>query len=493
MRLSSASIITYCVALLFAIVSGYLIATKGVAIAGALVALPVLAGFMIWFIRYPKLGVYATLILSFILPILARYVPVAIPFGLGIDALLVLTYVILIFKNWKRFDFSLAYNRVMLLMLIWMGYILFQVANPQAYSFMAWFYSMRGIALYQLLLLGLGFTIFNSKKDCYHFLNIWLGLSILGILWAMKQQFFGVSAAEQAWLDSGQDVTHVLFGKLRVFSYYYDAGTFGAAMGHTCILAAILYLGPYSRRRKIVYLLVSLFSFYALMLSGTRGALAVPAIGGLCYIIMIKNTRILMLGIFVLLSGFIFLKYTSIGSGNYNINRLRTALDPEDASLQVRFINRDRLTAYLADKPFGGGVGTTGGWGQRFSPGTWLAEFEPDGLYTRIRAETGLIGRIFYVLMWCYLLFDCILWVWKQPPGETRNLGMAFISGYAGILMANYGNQVMTQFPISLTTFLCISFLYSMRYWNEKGEVEVPNKETPKMAASNSHASSSWT
>jgi hypothetical protein len=30
---------------------------------------------------------------------------------------------------------------------------------------------------------------------------------------------FGVDAAEQAWLDDGASQTHVLFGKLRIFSF----------------------------------------------------------------------------------------------------------------------------------------------------------------------------------------------------------------------------------------------------------------------------------
>jgi hypothetical protein len=490
--LKADALIKYGISVLLAAACGYLIAQKGISIAVALLALPFIIGFFIVFIRYPKTGIYSALILSFILPILSRYLPVELPFGLGVDALLVLTLLILIFKNWKYLNLSLAHNKVMLFMIAWMAYILLQIANPNAYSIMAWFYSMRGIALYQLFFIGLGLIMFNSKKDFYNFLNVWMGLTVLGILWAIKQKYLGVSAAEQAWLDAGEYKTHVLFGKLRVFSYYFDAGTFGAAMGHSCMVAAVLFTGPYSKRRKAFYLFISLFSFFALMLSGTRGALAVPALGGICYIVMIKNTRILIGGLVVLLAGFVFLKFTTIGAGNYNLDRLRTALDPEDASLQVRLINRDRLTDYLHDKPFGGGLGTVGSWGQRFSPGTWLAEFEPDGLYTRIRAETGLIGRNFYVGIWLFILLDGILWVWRTPPSEKRTLAMAMLAGYAGILLANYGNQVMTQFPIAPTVYLGISFLYSMRKWNEDGEVELEGKETPVMGAS-SRASSSWT
>ncbi|MGB0177585.1 MAG: O-antigen ligase family protein, partial [Owenweeksia sp.] len=232
---------------------------------------------------------------------------------------------------------------------------------------------------------------------------------------------------------------------------------------------------------RIFYIVLGLFAFYALMLSGTRGALAVPGIGGILYLIMTRNFRMLSIGGAILLSGFIFLKYTTIGNANYDVNRLRTALDPKDASLNTRLRNRARLTEYLRDKPFGGGMGTVGSWGQRFSPGTWLANFEPDGLYTRIRAETGLIGRIFYVGMWIFILVRGVVFMWRFPDMERRNISMAILAGYAGILMANYGNSVLTQFPVSITTFISIVFVYNMRYWNEEGHYELPDKPTPRL------------
>ncbi len=476
------TLLKYFISVLLALGSGYLIAHNGISMAGALIGFPIVIGYFILFLHYPKLGLYTVLVISFILPILGRYVPTGIPYGLSVDILLVLSFVILALKHWKKVDLSLAANEVMLLLGLWMLYIILQIFNPLAYSFMAWFYTMRGIALYQLLVFGLCFAIFNSKRDWNLFLQFWLWLSILAIIWAIKQKFLGVSAAEQRWLDDGNAKTHVLFGKLRIFSYYYDAGTFGAAMGQICILCLILFLGPYSKWRKSFYMIVGILSFYALMLSGTRGALAVPGIGGIVYLIMSKNIRMLLIGSGVLLAGFIFLKYTTVGNSVYEINRLRTALDPNDASLNVRLRNRALLTEYLRDKPFGGGLGTTGSWGQRFSPGTWLANFEPDGLYTRIRAETGLVGRIFYVCMWTFFLVRGIGFVWNFEDEERRNIAMAILAGYAGMLVANYGNPVMTQFPISMTTFIAVAFVYSMRYWNEQGEVELPDRPTPRLA-----------
>ena len=456
-----------------------MVIAKGLPIIALLISFPFVIGFFLFFFRNPKLGIYTSLIISFVLPMINRqlhYMGVSgPPIGLGVDILLLLTFFVLIFKYWKRIDFSAMSNDVMLLLTIWMGYILLQVVNPLAYSFAAWFYSMRGIALYQLLIIGLGYLIFNSKKDFYGWLNLFLGFSLLGIVWAIKQKFVGVSAAEQLWLDDGEHVTHLLFGKLRIFSYYFDAGTFGAAMGHVCTVAAVLFLGPYSKARKALYLIIALGGFYALMLSGTRGALAVPGLGGVAFLVMTKNLRMLLVGGGIMAAGFVFLKYTTIMQSNYEVNRLRTALDADDPSLNTRKRNRARLTEYLRGKPIGGGVGTVGSWGQRFSPGTWLAEFEPDGLYTRIRAETGLIGRNFYVGMWLYILFKAILLIWRMPPdSEERNVAMALMAGYAGVLLANYGNAVLTQHPISLVCFLSISTVMTMKRWNNP---TVPYKE----------------
>ena len=141
--------------------------TKGLIVAGAAVAIPFMIIFFVIFFRFPKFGIYFVLIMSFILPILGRYVPSSFPFGLTIDIVLVFTYVVLALKHWKKVDFSLAANEVVLLMAIWMAYIILQIFNPQAYSFAAWFYSMRGVALYQLLLVGLCFILFTDRKDWF--------------------------------------------------------------------------------------------------------------------------------------------------------------------------------------------------------------------------------------------------------------------------------------------------------------------------------------
>lgn len=456
-----------------AVLLAYFISQYQLVGVGTLIFIPAVLTYFYCSFKYEKLGLYLVLTLSFTLSILGRYFPSAIPYGLSIDLILVLSILMLFIKHYRDIKLERLKHPVFWLMLIWMSYIVLQIFNPLAYSFSAWFYSMRGIALYQTLIFLLLFLVFETKKDLKPFLYIWLGFSLLGVLWGAKQQMFGVSAAEQRWLDEGGAITHLLFGKLRVFSYYFDAGTFGAAMGQISLICGILVTNSkFSVSRRVTLAVLCVLFFYGLMISGTRGALAVPGVGAIVYLIQSRNVRVLIPGILVLALAFSFLKFTNIGQSNYEINRLRTALDPNNASLQVRIRNRARLTEYLNGKPFGGGIGTTGSWGNRFSPGTWLADFEPDGLYTRLRAESGIVGRNLYVLIWLSILIWGILLSWKKKEGTNKLIAMAFLSGLAGVLLANYGNQVLTQFPISTTTFVSIFFAFEILQSKDEDHAE---------------------
>jgi hypothetical protein len=469
-----------------AAIVGYTISVSGIIGGAMFIVVPGVILFAALILKDPKMGIWVIMGYSFLVSFFSRQFP-GPPYGLGVDALIALVFLLIFLRYYKEMDFlSLFRNKLFLLQSIWMLYVLFQLFNPLAYSAAAWFYSMRGIALYNWLYIGLGILLMTNKKEFHTYMDIWFWFSLVGGLWGAKQLHIGVSAAEQAWLDGGEAIRHILFGQLRVFSYYFDAGTYGAAMGQVGLAAFIMALGPFSKSKKIFYYITGFACMYGLIISGTRGALAVPAIGGIAFLIMTRNVRLLTVAGFMMFAAFAFLRFTFIGQNVYQINRMRTALDPNDASLQVRLKNRARLTEYLRGKPFGGGIGTTSTWGRRFSPGTWLAEFEPDGLYTRIRAETGIVGRNYYVLMWLYILFRGMRIIMRQPENEAKYLGMAVMSGYAGILMANYGNSVLTQFPINIVTYLGLVFVELMYYWDDKGnllpDADVPAAEIARIA-----------
>ena len=146
----------------------------------------------------------------------------------------------------------------------------------------------------------------------------------------------GVDPWEKAWLDEGNYKTHILFGQLRVFSFLSDAGQFGANQAYSGVVAAIVSMSMKDWKRKLFFLFVAGLSFYGMIISGTRGAISIPLIGFSAFFVLRKNKTVMISGFFLLLLVFYFFKFTTIGQGNYQIRRMRSAFDPNDASLQVR-------------------------------------------------------------------------------------------------------------------------------------------------------------
>ncbi|MCH8553963.1 MAG: hypothetical protein LAT76_02325 [Schleiferiaceae bacterium] len=436
---------------------GFLIWKGGIVTIALISGLPFLILF-IWLIyKHPRVGIIATLVLAFTAIGLARYIPG--PLGLSIDGVLVLTLIIALFSQVKV-NASVLKDPIFFLVIIWFLYCMAQLFNPEARSLAAWFYAVRGVALYMMLTTLLALLYFNKNKDIDLFITIWFVFSIVGVIWGMKQLYIGLDAGERAFLATGAYKTHILFGKLRVFSFFSDAGQFGAAMGHTGVTAGILAVGKVkSLHRRIFYALTAIIAFYGLLISGTRGALAVPAVGAIVYLLTARNFWIFALGLLVGLSFFAFLKYTSIGHDNYNIRRLRTALNPEDASLQVRLENQKKFKVYLATRPFGGGIGSGGSWGLRFSPNTFLAQTALDSWYVKIWAETGVVGLSIHLFHIIYMLFYGFFKVGKIRDPELRQKIMALHAGLAGIAVASYGNPIFGQLPTGIILYLSFAYL----------------------------------
>jgi cell division protein FtsW (lipid II flippase) len=153
------------------------------------------------------------------------------------------------------------------------------------------------------------------------------------------------------------------------------------------------------------------------------------------------------------------LKFTFIGQGNYQIQRLRSSLNPQDASFQVRLDNQKRLATYLNTHLLGGGVGSGGYWGQRFSPGTFLANLALDSWYVRIAAEYGYIGLVFYLTMMIVIVFYSLKQIKSGEEEDLRNQKIALLCGICGVLVASYANQVFGQMPTGVLMYLSIVFL----------------------------------
>jgi hypothetical protein len=446
------------------VVLGWVIARGQWVALGGLMAAPIALFYLMVLMRQPIVGVYSLILISFFIGGINRYVPGA--FGLLIDGLLVLT---LLAEFFKRFHASswpyLAGNRLLWFVYAWVGYCVFELINPEARSWEAWFYAGRGITFYVLVLLWLGLEIFNQPRHLERLLKIWLGISVAGAVVAIKQIHFFLDPFEEAWLsEEAARTTHIVQGQLRAFSFYSDAGQFGAAMGHAGLVSLILALGPFSRKQRWFYGISAALCLYGLALSGTRGALFVPVAGLAMYLLLVRSFPMIIVGGLVAGLFLGMLKFTYIGQGNYQIQRMRSALDPQDASLQLRLENQAKLREYLKTRPFGGGIGTAGYWGKRFSPNSFLANLGIDSWYVKIAAETGIVGLTLHLLMigsWLVVFFRRL---WLMPPGPKQTKLQALYAGLFGIAVASYGNQILGQMPTGVIIYFSVTFLYVLTH-----------------------------
>lgn len=446
--------------------SGLAMGLLGKKIAIALSILPLGILFLGTVVVKPQVGLWFALGFSFIASGLTRYV--AIPWGLMLDIVLIIAIIGWALRQMHTRNWSLITNDALTLCALWFTFVFLELANPQSPGPVAWFYAMRGVGFYTIIGFVLTFTYLRDPKYVGQFIETIFILSVVGALWGLRQKFIGIDFAEDHWLFvEGHHDEHILHGVLRVFSFYSDAGQFGASQIMVTLMSGILLLGPFSKKRKFWYLIVFGMTTLGFLYSGTRGALAVPFAGGILYMLISRNFKVLIIGVLSLVVVFGVLKFTFIGQSFQPIARIRTALSADNPSLNARLNNQAILGRYLASRPIGGGIGSAGYWGERFRPGSLLAITPTDSYYVRIWAETGVIGLALHLLLLGFFLGKGSIIAWRLKNPKLRAQILAIMAAYGGILLANYGNQVFLQFPTGIVMSIGLPLVFMAPYYDE--------------------------
>lgn len=458
--------------LLFLSVAGAFAAAR-LGVIGSAMIIPLLAvglfGYCLF--RFPVVGLYTAVVMGFVLIGLGRYLK-GVQIGLGMDAILLLSYVALFISRFrKNASWSIANRDITWLAIIWFLYALFQIVNPEARSFEAWF-SGRGISVYMLLLVPLALVFIRNQQRLDTLMYIWGVCALLATVKGILQMQLGVDYAEQDWLNEGNYKTHVLFGKLRVFSFLSDAGQFGANQAYTSVVFTIYAMAVTGFRKKLFFRIVAIAGIYGMFISGTRGAMSVVLAGFLVFFILRKNIRVLLFGLSLIVAAFVFFKYTSIGQGNDQIRRMRTAFDPNDASLQVRLDNQRILKSYLASRPFGGGIGHGGVKAKKYLPNAFLSQIATDSWYVLIWVEQGIVGLVLHLFILLYVLVKSgyrIMFRIRDPQLKLKMAALA--SGMAGIMAASYGNAVLGTMPTGTLIYISMAILMNSRMQENKSSL----------------------
>ena len=127
------------------------------------------------------------------------------------------------------------------------------------------------------------------------------------------------------------------------------------------------------------------------------------------------------------------------------------------------------IMPWVIRHPIGGGLGSTGVWGQRFSPGSFLASFPPDSGIIRVAVELGWIGLIIFLSI--YLI---AFWKGFQSYRLLRNhkgkgLVENVLCALPALLIVELGQEVVGVFPMSLLFWVFLGLMFIV-IRNEKYE-----------------------
>lgn len=446
----------------------YALIFKHLLLAAIVMCLPLIFIIFTFSIHYPRLSflVYATV--TYYFSAIIRYSGQE---GLSVilDAMLVYIFVsILIYSIQKdsKIQIKNAFNALTGFYLIWMLYVLIQFANPAFHGSEKIIMTLRSWCLAVPMLYVISSLLADSPKMLKRSLIVWGIFTITAFIKLIYQKYRWFDATEMAWLMEGNWKTHLLHTGIRYFSFFSDAGNFGSHMGMVSIIYSIIGFNTHNRRLSIFYLCIAAMGGIGMLLSGTRGAIAVPLGGLLLYCLICKNIKIM---IFSAIAGallYSFFAFTDIGNDNTVIRRMRTAFQPkEDKSFNVRKENQERIALYLKHNPWGAGF--MGEIPMTLIEQNTIIEksIPPDSHYVDIWTKTGYWGLTIYIAVYALILCcGCYIIMFRVRNKELRNTLAALLCGIFGIWINGYVGRGMGMPPSNILIAVSMAFIMNGSY-----------------------------
>lgn len=441
-------------AIFFSLVVAKLGMVPGVLLILLMVGIP----FVLGVIFYPEFGVLTFIVAAYFIMFIGRMNIIDFPLGTLMDGMELLMVLGIFIQQKKQSNWALFKGPISVIILIWILYNFIEVINPTAESKLAWVYTVRSVAVIMLMFFVFLYNI-RTIEFLKLILKLWLGLSVFAALYAYKQQFIGFTSFEEAWLYSDPEIAGLLFigGQWRKFSIFTDPVAFSYNMVVSGLMCIGLLTGPFSRRTKILLGITLFLCFTSMLFSGTRGAYVLPPVALALYSILKFNKQV-MIGALIGAIGFAALIF--VPTSNPTIYRFQTAFKPsDDASFNVRKINQKRIQPFIQSHPLGGGLGSTGMWGKRFSPNSFLANFPPDSGYVRVAVEAGWLG----LLVFCTLMFIILkvginnYYSIKDPL--LKSICLAMILVIFAYHIGNYPQEAIVQFPSNTLFYLVAAII----------------------------------
>ena len=431
------------------------------------------------------------IVINYFLQMKDSPIPSGIPMSLWNEMFELLLIGIAIIDARQNPHFEKCLNLMLFAILIWFGFCTLELLNNTCnlgINVSAWFTSARLISI-QLIWILLVFCIYiSSPKILLNYLRLWAILSLFSAYWTWKQKNIGFTPTENAWIFFGPGrETHIINGGslIRYFSTFSDAANYGCNAAASSVAFIIIAITSKIKWEKLFFLIIGICVIWGMFQSGTRTSIFCMAAGFMVYVVLSKSFKIAIpFGIFFLLF-MSFLVFTDIGNGNQQIRRMRSAFDKNDASSNVRDINKAAIRKYIRDAPWGIGIAANYNNVPANNKYNILSKIPPDSEYVFIWVHTGVIGiTVFLICMLIMWLGACWIVMFRLRNPSLIGIGGSLCSAFIAIQLGAYANQVLFQFPNGLTFFGGLAIVYILPYlesdWIEYEQTRLAKQEENK-------------
>jgi len=411
---------------------------------------------------------WALIILNYLIPF--KNINFHLPLSLIDEAIEILLLSVAIIDSRQTPQFGRAVNLMLVAILVWSGFCVIEMFNDTCglgYNFTAWFTGARLMALHLLWIL-LVFSIYvNSPKALITYLRIWACLSLFSAFWTWKMINIGLTHEETSFLYGAGQRTHLLQAGtlIRYWSTFTDAANYGCHAAAAAV--AFLVFGIMSKitKDRIFFILVSIAVIWGMFQSGTRTAIFCMIGGFAVFLVLSKSVKIMIPSAIVGAIFLFILIFTNIGNGNQQIRRMRSAFNKDDASANVRDINKAAIAKYMKDAPWGIGIGMYTENIPARNKFKILSEIPPDSEYVFVWVRTGRIGVTVFAFCMILMLFGASYVVMFKLKNQTLvGIGAGLCSAFAAIQLGGYANQVIYQYPNGVTFFGGLAIVYILPY-----------------------------
>lgn len=414
-------------------------------------ALPISILFVYLAFSFKMFAFWLLFLINYFVMFLSKEGKMPIPASLP-NELIELVLIAIAIIDLRESHFENLANLMLVGVLGWCAFCIIEVFNDTCglgLNIEAWFTGVRLMA-FQLLYAVIVFALYiNTPKRIYQLFFAWACCAFFAVFWCWKQKNIGWTAAESNWLYAqGHARQHMVNGIVRYFGTFTDAANFGIHMAAAAVGFFIITITNRIKKYRFFFGIAGLFCTWAMFQSGTRTAIFCMIAGFLVFLVLSKSAKIII-PVSIVFGLFIgMLVFTDIGQGNNQIRRMRSAFNPNDASANVRTINKAAMAKYMKDAPWGIGIGIYEKNIPAWNKFKIVSQIPPDSEYVYIWVRTGWIGVSWFLLCNIIMLLGaCCTVFFKIKNRSLMGIGAAWCAGFFAIHLGGYANQILMQFP----------------------------------------------